>query len=137
MDYTLSSEILKATKDLSGWPLIAGTLILMLFASTFIITPLKRDDRARNKHAIVCFILVLVVIFIVGYFRLSNWWLLLCLLPPLYLPLRWCYFKNLVKEYHNVKKSEADIKGVELLHRLQPQERKYMNFEQFFFVIFK
>lgn len=117
MDYTLINEFINAWSDNEKMtrPIIVTIGLLMI---SLIWPKFRRYDRCRNLHVAVCAIWILGVWLVVLKYNLCDWWLALCLMPIVYLVLRWFYFKFEVNKLKKVRKRDLDIAKINLYSKL-------------------
>lgn len=90
--------------ELTQIPALCGALIAGIAELlSFCVEPLKRSDRLGNPAARVILAIMLLICLIILMFGLSGWWLLCCLLPLSYLPLRWYGLKRRLRKARAVR----------------------------------
>lgn len=91
----LPQFLTEAFPELSQVPALCGVIVAAIGELlSFCVEPLKRRDRLGNPAARIILAIMLLICLIVLIFDLSGWWLLCCLLPLSYLPIRWYRLKR-------------------------------------------
>ncbi len=102
---------------------IAGALLSGIGTlASFLFEPLKRKDRLGHRCARVILICIFIICLGVIAFGLSEAWLFLCLVPPLWLLVRWVRLNRMCRRYRATRRSERDICRYKLADKLTSME---------------